>query len=87
MRETQGSKVFRIVTLVILGVFTAVPIYVMITSALKPLGDVQRPFSWWPSNLTIQPFIDIWKTVPLAGYFGNSLIVAGWLAGWLARRR
>lgn len=77
MRETQGSKVFRIVTLVILGVFTAVPIYVMITSALKPLGDVQGPFTWWPSNLTIQPFIDIWKTVPLAGYFGNSLIVAG----------
>lgn len=77
MRETQGSKVFRIVTLAVLGVFTAVPIYVMITSALKPLADVQGPFTWWPSNLTIQPFIDIWKTVPLAGYFGNSLIVAG----------
>ncbi|MBQ1443550.1 MAG: carbohydrate ABC transporter permease [Renibacterium salmoninarum] len=77
MRETQGSKTFRIVTLAILGVFTALPIYVMITSALKPLADVQGPFTWWPSNLTIQPFIDIWKTVPLAGYFGNSLIVAG----------
>jgi len=77
VRETQGSKTFRIVTLAILGVFTALPIYVMITSALKPLADVQGPFTWWPSNLTIQPFIDIWKTVPLAGYFGNSLIVAG----------
>lgn len=77
MRETQGSKTFRIVTLAVLGVFTALPIYVMITSALKPLADVQGPFTWWPSNLTIQPFIDIWKTVPLAGYFGNSLIVAG----------
>lgn len=77
MRETQGSKVFRISTLAVLGVFTALPIYVMITSALKPLADVQGPFTWWPSNLTIEPFIEIWKTVPLAGYFGNSLIVAG----------
>ncbi|WP_285725576.1 carbohydrate ABC transporter permease [Psychromicrobium xiongbiense] len=77
MRETQGSKIFRIVTLAVLGIFTAVPIYVMITSALKPLSDVEGAFTWWPSNLTIQPFIDIWKTVPLASYFGNSLIVAG----------
>lgn len=49
----------------------------MIISALKPLGDVQGDFSWWPSTLTIQPFIDIWQTVPLASYFLNSLIVAG----------
>ena len=33
-------------------------------------------FHWIPSNLTFQPYIDIWKTVPLAHYFVNSLIVA-----------
>ncbi|MCU1401765.1 MAG: disaccharide transport ATP-binding protein [Microbacteriaceae bacterium] len=76
MRETTGSKAFRVVVLVILSLFTATPLYVMVTSALKPLGDVQGDFTWWPSNLTIQPFIDIWTTVPLGQYFMNSVIVA-----------
>lgn len=76
MRETLGSKAFRIVVLLVLSLFVVVPLYVMITSALKPLGDVQGNFTWWPSHLTIQPFIDIWNTVPLGQYFVNSLIVS-----------
>ncbi|KQO62291.1 carbohydrate ABC transporter permease [Curtobacterium sp. Leaf261] len=75
MRETTGSKSFRVITIVLLTLFTVVPLYVMITSSLKNLGDVQGPFTWIPRNLTIQPFIDIWKTVPLATYFLNSLVV------------
>ncbi|HSU70682.1 MAG TPA: carbohydrate ABC transporter permease [Micrococcaceae bacterium] len=77
MRETTGSKVFRIIVVTLLTIFTVVPVYVMITSALKPLSDVQGAFSWWPSTVTFAPFIDMWKTVPLAGYFVNSVIVAG----------
>jgi multiple sugar transport system permease protein len=52
------------------------PLYVMITSAVKPLGDVQGAFTWWPTTITIQPFIDMWTTVPLAQYFFNSVIVS-----------
>lgn len=76
MRESRGSKIFRVVVLTVLSVFTAIPVYVMITSAVKPLGDVQGAFSWWPSTITFQPFIDMWTTVPLANYFLNSVIVA-----------
>ncbi|MGP5638848.1 carbohydrate ABC transporter permease [Brachybacterium tyrofermentans] len=75
MRETVGEKVFRTVVLVALTVFVVVPLYVMVTTSLKPLGDVQAGFSWIPTTLTIQPFIDMWSTVPLAKYFMNSLIV------------
>jgi multiple sugar transport system permease protein len=77
VRETTGSKVFRIIVVTLLTIFTVVPVYVMITSAMKPLSDVQGAFSWWPSTVTFAPFIDMWKTVPLAGYFVNSVIVAG----------
>ncbi len=77
MRETTPAKVFRIVVIAVLTVFTVVPVYVMVISALKPLRDVQGAFTWWPSALTIEPFIDMWKTVPLASYFVNSVIVAG----------
>jgi multiple sugar transport system permease protein len=68
-------RIFRWVVVGFLTIFTAVPFYVMVTTALKPLGDVQGDFRWWPSNVTFKPFIDIWTTVPLARYFMNSLIV------------
>ncbi|MBT1546332.1 carbohydrate ABC transporter permease [Curtobacterium aurantiacum] len=75
MRETTGAKSFKIITLVVLTLFTVVPLYVMITTAMKPLGDVQDNFTWIPSTITFQPFIDMWSTVPLGRYFINSLVV------------
>ena len=75
MHEAKSFRVFRWVVVVVLGAFTVIPLYVMVTSSLKPLGDVQGDFHWLPTHLTIQPFIDIWSTVPLARYFANSLVV------------
>lgn len=76
MRESVGSKTFRVVVLAFLTLFVGLPLWVMLTTSLKPLGDVQNAFSWWPSSLTVEPFFAIWKTVPLAQYFVNSLIVS-----------
>jgi multiple sugar transport system permease protein len=76
MREPRWVRVARVVILALLALFTLAPIYVMISSSVKPLVDVQGDFHWWPSRLTIRPFIDIWHTVPLARYFVNSAIVS-----------
>lgn len=76
MRETTSSHIFRWVVIVFLTVFTIVPLWVMVTSSMKPLSEVQAAFTWWPQNITFQPFIDMWSTVPLASYFVNSLIVS-----------
>ncbi|MGW3453927.1 carbohydrate ABC transporter permease [Streptomyces albidoflavus] len=67
----------RWIFLAVLTVFVLVPIYVMISSSLKPLQDVSGEFRWIPSGVTVRPYFDIWETVPLAKYFVNSLIVAG----------
>ncbi|MGW7282796.1 carbohydrate ABC transporter permease [Streptomyces sp. NPDC054844] len=67
----------RRVFLTLLTVFVLLPVYVMISSSLKPLEDVSGEFEWIPSGLTVRPYFDIWETVPLADYFVNSLIVAG----------
>jgi multiple sugar transport system permease protein len=75
VHEAKSFRVFRWVVVVVLGAFTVIPLYVMVTSSLKPLGDVQGDFHWLPTHMTIQPFIDIWSTVPLAKYFANSLVV------------
>jgi multiple sugar transport system permease protein len=76
MPEPRWLKVTRVVVLTLIAVFTLVPIYAMATSALKPLQDVQGRFRWIPSHLTVRPFVDIWRTVPLAHYFANSVLVA-----------
>ncbi|HEX3784303.1 MAG TPA: carbohydrate ABC transporter permease [Pseudonocardiaceae bacterium] len=76
MREPRWFKWTRRIGLTLLAIFTLVPVYVMLTSALKPLGDVQAAFRWIPSRITFQPFIDMWSTIPLARYFVNSLIVS-----------
>lgn len=76
MREQLSFRIFRWVVLVPLTIFVLVPLYVMATSAIKPLRDVQGDFQWWPQNITFQPFIQMWSTVPLARYFANSLIAS-----------
>ncbi|KPI11575.1 ABC-type transporter, integral membrane subunit [Actinobacteria bacterium OK074] len=74
--DTPGYRLFRYATLTLLSVFVAVPLYVMLASSLKSLPDVQGEFTWIPSKVTFQAFSDIWRTVPLAQYFVNSLVVA-----------
>jgi multiple sugar transport system permease protein len=66
----------RRIVLTLLTVFTLTPVYVMLSSSLKPLQDVQGVFHWIPSGLTVRPYIDIWHTIPLASYFLNSVIVS-----------
>jgi multiple sugar transport system permease protein len=76
MRDPRWLVWVRVVVLSLLALFTLAPIYVMVTSALKPLQDVQGLFRWIPSRVTIRPFVDIWHTVPLAHYFTNSVLVS-----------
>jgi multiple sugar transport system permease protein len=76
MTDPRWLRIVRPIILGLLAIFTLVPLYAMVTSAMKPLQDVQNNFRWWPSRLTLQPFADIWRTVPLARYFTNSVIVS-----------
>ncbi|WP_438008192.1 carbohydrate ABC transporter permease [Sorangium sp. So ce321] len=76
MREAAWVVWLRRAVLAALSLFTVIPLYVMLISALKPLRDVQGPFTWLPTEVTLQPFVDMWRTVPLARYFVNSAVVA-----------
>ncbi|MFZ4893878.1 carbohydrate ABC transporter permease [Plantibacter sp. Mn2098] len=75
MRESIGFIWLRRVVLTLLAAFVVLPLYVIVSTSLKPLGDVRGLFTWVPSVLTVEPYIDIWRTVPLLQYFTNSLIV------------
>ena len=76
MRESIAERYARRVVLTLLALFTLTPIYAMVSSAAKPLRDVQDTFTWLPSRPTLQAFVDIWHTVPLGRYLVNSLVVS-----------
>jgi multiple sugar transport system permease protein len=76
MRESTTERWARRVVLTLLALFVLLPIYVMLSSALKPLQDVQATFTWFPSHVTGRAFIDMWSTIPLARYLLNSVIVS-----------
>jgi multiple sugar transport system permease protein len=76
MHEAAWFRWARVVVLTLLGLFALMPVYVMLSASLKPLGDVQGAFRWLPSHLTASPFIDMWHTIPLLRYLENSLIVS-----------
>jgi multiple sugar transport system permease protein len=65
----------RRIVLALLAIFAVLPVYVMVSSSLKPLQDVTTSFSWIPTHITVRPYIDMWRTVPLGRYFVNSLVV------------
>lgn len=75
MLETRGFRILRTFGLLGLSIVVILPLYVVLITSVKPLEDVRGLFTWWPSTITFQPYLDIWKTVPLADYFVNSLIV------------
>ncbi|GAB3745597.1 carbohydrate ABC transporter permease [Amycolatopsis oliviviridis] len=77
MSEPRWVPWARRFVLGFLALFTLIPLYAMVSSSLKPLGDVQGKWEWFPTTLTIQPFFDIWETIPLAEYFVNSLVISG----------
>ncbi|MFJ6003049.1 carbohydrate ABC transporter permease [Arthrobacter sp. NPDC092385] len=75
MIETPGFRWFRRIGLTFLFILVALPLYVVVVTSFKPLSDVRGLFTWLPSTVTVEPYIEIWRTVPLAHYFKNSLIV------------
>ena len=75
MSRSVRTYLVRGVSLALLVAAVILPLYTIVVTSIKPLGDVRTTFSWIPSDVTFQPYIDIWKTVPLGRYFVNSLIV------------
>lgn len=75
MREPTWIRWLRRGTLAFFAVLVGVPLYVMVSTSLEPLGDVEDSFRWVPSRLTPAAYADMWSTVPLGRYLANSLVV------------
>lgn len=76
LSEPRWFRWTRRIGLTVLVVITLLPLYVMITTSVKPPRDVQQAFTWIPSRITFAPFAQIWTTIPLGRYFLNSVVVS-----------
>jgi len=76
VRESAGIRWLRRIGLVFFSGLVGVPLYVMVTTSLLPLADVEAPFRWLPERLTVRPYVDMWQDVPLARFLLTSAVVA-----------
>lgn len=53
-----------------------VPLYWMIATSLKTETALfVLPPQWWPDPVRWQNYLDVWRLIPLARYFANSLFI------------
>ncbi|MDL2319361.1 carbohydrate ABC transporter permease, partial [Eubacteriales bacterium OttesenSCG-928-A19] len=59
------------------SVFVLFPYYWMIITSLKPREEVMlSPPTWFPSRIDFGNYVQVWDSLPLLRYMGNSLFVA-----------
>lgn len=53
------------------------PYYLMVITSVKPIREIfTDPFTWFPSRLAWENYVDAWTHAPFARYFLNSTILA-----------
>lgn len=64
--------------LIIFSFIMFLPFFWMLSTSLKPSNEIfSSPIRWFPSQITVQNYIDAFTTVPFGRYFLNSFILAG----------
>ena len=77
MRVSLARQTVVWVVLLVLFGFLLMPVWIMLISSLKPLGNIQTPDqTWLPSDPQWSNYADIWNQIPLLVYLKNSAIVA-----------
>jgi len=82
MRSGKRERFLNLILMALgigfLLIFVLFPVYWMVVSSFKYPSEVQslNP-TLLPTRVRWENYVDIWKTIPLAKYFKNSIIVAG----------
>lgn len=71
------DKIRHFAVLIFATVFVVFPYYWMIITSLKPREEVMlSPPTWFPSRLDFGNYVQVWDSLPLLRYMGNSLFVS-----------
>jgi multiple sugar transport system permease protein len=76
MRDTLGSKTFTYLMLLLFVFMVAVPLYWMVTTAIKTNKELYEDFSYFPRKLTLENFTRVIVREQLLTNIRNSFSVA-----------
>ena len=81
MSKAAKDRVLRTVQYLLLALmllFLLFPIYWMINTSFKEVGEVRSlPQTYWPRNLTLQNYVDLFQRWRFGSTFVNTAIIAG----------
>ena len=67
-----------VATAVAICVVMVLPLVWMVLTSFKPEADIVRfPPRLWPTSWTIQHYIDVWRRIPFARLYINTIVFAG----------
>jgi multiple sugar transport system permease protein len=74
VRVLGGLKVFYLALNLLVMVF---PLYWIVITSLKPQKDIfSFPLKYWPTNITFENYVNVFKISKFHVYIGNSLLVS-----------
>lgn len=75
-RKITPGRVINYVLLVIVGLIFLIPLYWLVTAALKPSTDIYSwPLTFFPRSLELGNFVQAWASAPFGRYLVNSAII------------
>ena len=78
----QSKRFFSLILLhiilVVIGITMMLPFLWMVLTSLKPLAEIDLE-NWIPSRFQWRNYFEVFKVIPFARFFSNSLFVAGWI--------
>ena len=72
--EGPGLRLIAAAIVVVNGFFPA--LWILLTSLKSVAELVSKPITYWPSNATLNNYVQAFTDQPLLKYMGNSLVVA-----------
>lgn len=76
MRDSVSYRVVRLTVLVLLGLFTVFPLWVLFNGSISTAAATDGVFRWIPRVINWHSYVGMWSTAPLLHFLLNSLLVA-----------
>jgi multiple sugar transport system permease protein len=75
------TRALRMVTglaALVIALAVLLPVIWMVFASLRPEADLtQFPPSLWPRGITLQHYVDVWRRIPFARLYLNTVVFAG----------
>jgi sn-glycerol 3-phosphate transport system permease protein len=74
-RAAVPGQFFGHALLIVLCIVSVFPVYWMIVTSLRPTNDIFSN-SLLPLNATLEHYLTVWRTIPIARMLGNTLLMS-----------